>query len=225
MKKFQYYIPTCVLFGQGALGGLHKAGIPGKKGLIVISSGKSTKANGYLARVEEQLELAGCEHVLFDKILPNPVLRHKVWRALNTDEVAEPNAFAMDATLAAFNEGEPWLNELRAYLAGNKATARAMFDKYNASVPADRRIIMVEGHATYLLWVDCSAITHDTDALCDYLKREHKVMFSEGSEYGGNGHDFVRINVACPRARMIEGLARFIDGLLAYRAQSFPKMD
>ena len=40
-----------------------------------------------------------------------------------------------------------------------------------------------------------------------------------------NGHDFVRINVACPRARMIEGLARFIDGLLAYRAQSFPKMD
>lgn len=114
---------------------------------------------------------------------------------------------------------------IRAYLAGNKATARAMFDKYNASVPADRRIIMVEGHATYLLWVDCSAITHDTDALCDYLKREHKVMFSEGSEYGGNGHDFVRINVACPRARMIEGLARFIDGLLAYRAQSFPKMD
>ena len=158
-------------------------------------------------------------------MIPNPVLRHKVWRALNTDEVAEPNAFAMDATLAAFNEGEPWLNELRAYLAGNKATARAMFDKYNASVPADRRIIMVEGHATYLLWVDCSAITHDTDALCDYLKREHKVMFSEGSEYGGNGHDFVRINVACPRARMIEGLARFIDGLLAYRAQSFPKMD
>ena len=69
MKKFQYYIPTRVLFGQGALGGLHKAGIPGKKGLIVISSGKSTKANGYLARVEEQLELAGCEHVLFDKIL------------------------------------------------------------------------------------------------------------------------------------------------------------
>lgn len=63
---------------------------------------------------------------------------------------------------------------------------------------------------TYLLWVDCSAITHDTDALCDYLKREHKVMFSAGSEYGGNGHDFVRINVACPRARMIEGLARFI---------------
>ena len=76
MKKFQYYIPTRILFGKGALDGLHKQALPGKKALIVISSGKSTKANGYLARVEEQLEKAGCEHVLFDKILPNPVLRH-----------------------------------------------------------------------------------------------------------------------------------------------------
>ena len=75
MKKFQYYIPTRILFGKGALDGLHKQALPGKKALIVISSGKSTKANGYLARVEEQLEMAGCEHVLFDKILPNPVLR------------------------------------------------------------------------------------------------------------------------------------------------------
>lgn len=76
MRKFQYYMPTRVLFGKGALEGLHKAGLPGKKALLVISSGKSTKANGYLARVENQLELAGCEYVLFDKILPNPVLRH-----------------------------------------------------------------------------------------------------------------------------------------------------
>ncbi len=76
MKRFQYYIPTRVLFGKGALGGLHKKQLPGKKALIVISSGKSTKANGYLAKVEEQLEMAGCQHVLFNKILPNPVLRH-----------------------------------------------------------------------------------------------------------------------------------------------------
>ncbi len=151
-------------------------------------------------------------------MIPNPVLRHKVWRALNTDEVAEPNAFVMSATLAAFTEGEPWLDELRAYLAGNKTVARSMFDEYNASVPAGRRIIMGEGHATYLLWVDCSAITHDTDALCDYLNHECKVMFSQGSKYGGNGHDFVRINVACPRARMVEGLTRFLEGLNTYHA-------
>lgn len=43
-------------------------------------------------------------------------------------------------------------------------------------------------------------------------------MFSQGSEYGGNGHDFVRINVACPRARMVEGLTRFLEGLNTYHA-------
>ena len=43
-------------------------------------------------------------------------------------------------------------------------------------------------------------------------------MLSEGSEYGGNGHDFVRINVACPRSRMVEGLTRFLNGLRDYRA-------
>lgn len=76
MKKFQYYVPTRILFGSGALKDLHKQTLPGKKALIVISSGKSTRANGYLDRVTGQLEKAGCSYVVFDKILPNPVLRH-----------------------------------------------------------------------------------------------------------------------------------------------------
>ena len=146
-------------------------------------------------------------------MIPNPVLRHKVWRALNTDEVAEPNAFAMTATLAAFNESEPWLEELRAYLADNKAEARAMIDEYNASAAPERRITLIESHATYLLWVDCSKLTHDTALLCEHLKRNHRVMFSEGAEYGGNGYDFIRINVACPRSVMQEGFNRLLAGL------------
>lgn len=69
---FQYYVPTRILFGSGQLNKLSKKKLPGKKALIVISSGKSTRANGYLDRVEEQLKLAGVETVLFDKVLPNP---------------------------------------------------------------------------------------------------------------------------------------------------------
>ena len=49
-------------------------------------------------------------------VVPNPALRHKVWRALNTDEVAEPNCFAAEAAIAAFTKGGPWLDALRAYL-------------------------------------------------------------------------------------------------------------
>lgn len=69
---FQYYVPTRILFGSGQLNKLSKKRLSGKKALIVISSGKSTRANGYLDRVEEQLKLAGVESVVFDKVLPNP---------------------------------------------------------------------------------------------------------------------------------------------------------
>lgn len=74
--NFNYFIPTRILFGRGALNNLHKENLPGKKALIVISSGKSTRANGYLQRVEEQLKMAGIESVVFDKILPNPIKSH-----------------------------------------------------------------------------------------------------------------------------------------------------
>lgn len=150
----------------------------------------------------------------------DPVLRYKVWRGLNTDEVAEPNAFAMTATIAAFEGGEEWLDELRAYLAGNKRLVREMVDDYNARpdvVAADRRVAVTECQATYLPFLDCSAITHDTDALCDWLAREREVAFSPGAEFGGNGHDFLRINTATQRAKLRDAMERLLDGLSEYK--------
>lgn len=118
MRKFQYYIPTRILFGKGSLNDLHKKGLPGKKALIVTSSGKSVKVNGYLARVEEQLALAGCDHVLFDKILPNPVLRHVMEGAALAKEkgcdfvIGLGGGSSMDAAKAiavmATNPGDYW---------------------------------------------------------------------------------------------------------------------
>lgn len=69
---FQYYVPTRILFGKGQLNKLSRKKLPGKKAMIIISNGKSTRANGYLDRVEEQLHQAGVETVVFDKIAPNP---------------------------------------------------------------------------------------------------------------------------------------------------------
>ncbi|MEG2984509.1 MAG: iron-containing alcohol dehydrogenase [Peptostreptococcaceae bacterium] len=74
--KFNYYMPTKLLFGKGQLENLHKQELPGKKALIVISSGKSTRKFGYLDRLINQLELSGVEYVLFDKVLPNPIKGH-----------------------------------------------------------------------------------------------------------------------------------------------------
>lgn len=74
--SFNYYMPTRVLFGKGMLNKLYKQKLPGNKALIVISAGQSIKKNGYLARLEEQLDKAGVTHILFDKILPNPLKEH-----------------------------------------------------------------------------------------------------------------------------------------------------
>ncbi len=74
--SFNYYMPTRILFGKGKLDELHAQKLPGNKALIVISAGQSIKRNGYLDRVEKQLEKAGVSHVLFDKILPNPIKDH-----------------------------------------------------------------------------------------------------------------------------------------------------
>ncbi len=74
MDQFHFYMPTRILFGKGALDKLKKQRLPGKRALIVISAGKSTRANGYLARVEEALAASGVESVVFDRILANPVV-------------------------------------------------------------------------------------------------------------------------------------------------------
>ena len=71
--SFNMYVPTRVLFGAGQLNNLNSQRMPGKKAIIVTSSGKSAKATGYLARTEEQLRLAGVETVVFDKVQPNPL--------------------------------------------------------------------------------------------------------------------------------------------------------
>ena len=70
---FTFHVPTKVLFGAGVLKKLHEEKLPGKKALVVISNGKSVRANGYLAALEAELDAAGVAHVLFDKIQANPL--------------------------------------------------------------------------------------------------------------------------------------------------------
>lgn len=116
--SFQMAIPTKALFGAGKLNDLHLQSMPGKKALLVISNGKSTKANGYLARTEKELQQAGVESVLFDQIEANP-LKSTVMRGAQTARqngcdfiVALGGGSCMDAAKAiavmAVNEGDLW---------------------------------------------------------------------------------------------------------------------
>lgn len=143
--------------------------------------------------------------------VPDPVLRHKVWRALNTDEVAEPNCFAAEAAVAAFTKGGPWLDALRAYLAENK---RQAWDYLRDRLPQVRP---VRSHGTYLLWLDCGAITNQSEELARRIRAETGLRLSAGGVYRGNGQQFLRINLACPRSRMLDGLQRLKTGICAYQ--------
>lgn len=116
--KFNYYIPTRILFGKGMLNRLSRQELPGKKALIVTTGGTSVKKYGYLARVEEQLDKAGAEHLLFDKILPNPIKDHvmegaALAKANGVDFVVGlGGGSAIDSAKAiaimAANEGDYW---------------------------------------------------------------------------------------------------------------------
>ena len=142
--------------------------------------------------------------------VPDEVLRHKVWRALNTDEAAEPNAFAVEAAVAAFTRGADWLDALRDYLYENKKLAEEYIEKEIPDVRA------VASQATYLLWLDCSGLIGCGREAAGFLRRETGLYLSEGSQYGGNGADFLRMNIACPRAVLKDGLERLKNGLAAY---------
>lgn len=116
--SYNMYVPTRTLFGAGQLNNLHAQKMPGKKAMIVISNGKSTRSNGYLARTEEQLKSAGVESVVFDKVEANP-LRSTVMdggafaKENNCDFiVALGGGSCMDAAKAiavmATNDGDYW---------------------------------------------------------------------------------------------------------------------
>ena len=140
-------------------------------------------------------------------MVPNPWLRYRVSRAINTDEVAEPNVFAVTAAIAAYTRGEKWLDELRDYIYENKQTVKNYVKEH---IP---EISVVESEATYLLWLDCSGITQDTDVFLKTLREKTGLFLSMGSIYGGNGKCFARMNLACPKTLVLDGLQRLEKGV------------
>lgn len=118
MKKFQYYIPTKILFGNGMLNKLGKMRLPGKKALIVISNGTSMKRLGYLDRVKSLLESNNCEYEVFDEVKPNPTYENvmkgsKLSREKGCDFVIGlGGGSSIDAaksiSIMSTNEGDYW---------------------------------------------------------------------------------------------------------------------
>ena len=134
MSHFRIYIPTRTLFGAGMVKELHNQQLPGKKAMIVISNGRSTKDNGYLNTVEAELQQAGVETAVFDQVEANPLKSTVMAGAAFAKEnncdflVALGGGSVMDASKAmafmATNPGDVW-----DYISGGTGKGQTMVNK------------------------------------------------------------------------------------------------
>ena len=129
-------------------------------------------------------------------------VRRRIDRAININEVCDVNPFGVIATIAAYNEGGEWLDALRKYLRGNYEYLCHFFAERLPQYP----VLPLEG--TYLVWIDCRALGIGSDATTLHLQEQQKLMVNSGTMYGPSGEGFIRLNIACPRTLLADGLER-----------------
>ena len=136
-------------------------------------------------------------------ICHDPAMRRRINRQVNINEVCDVNPFGVEALMAAYNDSRDWLVALNDYLWENyQALCR-----FSEEQLPQWKVLKLEG--TYLPWVDITATGMTSDALADLLLSEAKVMVNSGTMYGAQtGEGYIRLNIACPRALMLEGLER-----------------
>ena len=141
----------------------------------------------------------------------NPLLHHGMKCQLNTDEVAEPNVFAVPAVIAAYQNGAGWLDELRNYIHQNKQYVTEFLQN---KIP---EIYPVVSDATYLMWLDCRKLTEDSRKFTDFIREKTGLFVMRGSVYGKNGEGFLRLNIATSKLSMEDGMQRLLEGVTAWK--------
>ena len=135
-------------------------------------------------------------------VVTDEELRNRIDKAINIHEVCDVNPFGVTALIAAYCEGGGWLDELRGYLLANYQTVS---DFIASNMPTLR---LTRQEATYLAWIDCRALSLSSDAIEAQLATDGHLLVNSGTLYGAAGEGFIRLNMACPRAQLLDGLER-----------------
>ena len=136
-------------------------------------------------------------------VCAQPEWRRRIDRAVNINEVCDVNPFGPVALIAAYNESEDWIDALNAYLWDNY---RALCDFVAEHLP-QWRVRPLEG--TYLVWIDITATGLTAQQYADRLMDKARVWVNPGTMYGPqSGEGYIRLNIACPRSRLMEALER-----------------
>lgn len=139
----------------------------------------------------------------------NNDLHEKIHKQLHIDDSSSCNVFAACAVMAAYNESEEWLDELREVIFENKQIVKKYLEE---ELPI---IKLVECDATYLLWLDCSKLNVSSKVLSGFLRTNQGLFLSAGVDFGKCGDRFLRMNIACPQKLLKEGLGRLKAGIHA----------
>ena len=155
----------------------------------------------------KSFNIAGFQSSVIETV--NSELLDKIKTQLHIDNSDACNVFATTAVIAAYNESEDWLDELRGVLYENKQTVKEYLE---SELPI---IKLVECDATYLLWLDCSALNTQSKVLSEFLRENQGLFLSAGSDFGECGDNFLRMNIACPEELLLQGLAKLKAGVTA----------
>ncbi|MCR5536249.1 MAG: pyridoxal phosphate-dependent aminotransferase [Succinivibrio sp.] len=161
----------------------------------------------------KSFNLAGLQNAQI--ICKNPEWRAQIDRAINIYELCEVNVFGSCATIAAFTQGDEWLEALNAYIRANFAVLKQFVKE---KLPY---LKLTELEATYLSWLDCRALGCSSEELGALLIKEG-VRLSPGSLFGTRGEGFMRLNLATSKERLLLGLERLKTVCDRLRAGSKP---
>lgn len=132
--------------------------------------------------------------------IPNPEIRRKFKGELEAIGFSQPNIMGLVACQAVYTEGDEWYRELKKYIAGNLDYARTYFAE---NIP---ELKLVEPEGTYLIWLDCSELGLSVEELESFVEDKAKLWVDFGKIFGRESGQFIRINIACPRAALKQAL-------------------
>lgn len=137
-------------------------------------------------------------------IIPDPKLRERFLTQLKeADGLSSTSIFGMTATIAAYDNESKWVDQLNDYLDGNIAYVIAYLQEHHPE------LVVTKSEATYLMWIDCTAMGLTMAELQQRMIRKGKVAIMSGEIYGKEGRNFLRLNIGCSREKLIDGLKRF----------------
>lgn len=175
--------------------------MPGFTFIPFASLSDQTKANSItFASASKSFNLAGLQNA--HVIIPNEDLRMQYTEHVSQDGMSnDTNVLGLAATQIAYTDCEPWFDAFVALIADNHQCVKNFVEEQKLPI----RVFPLEG--TYLQWLDFNAMGVSEETLIELLTH-HDVFLSEGSKFGENGRGFMRMNLACPRSILIDGLKR-----------------